>query len=147
MFHVNMSGNVQYSDCSFLKLPTELRRRIYWYLLPHTACIQSTTGTAHVWLRGNTSLLATNHQIHEEAADMLYGDSVWVVEVGFDRIIFRYRRLLVPQMLVPQSTPLFLETVSPRYLERIRTIAINVEHVDDYTGMCVDQIRSGSQLM
>lgn len=63
---------------------------------------------------------------------MLYGTSVFIVEVGYDTIVFRHRRLL-ESGLVPQATPPFLDLLGPN-ISRVRHIAINVEHVDSYTG-------------
>ncbi|KAF2866616.1 hypothetical protein BDV95DRAFT_679922 [Massariosphaeria phaeospora] len=92
------------------------------------------TGNDVVWLRGNISILAVSRQIHEECADMLYGDNMFVVDVAFDRIQFRYR-WRTASYLTPNRDILFLEHFSQRNLLRIKNYVINVEHVDDYTGM------------
>ena len=115
-----------------LKLPLEIRQHIYRFLLPCTTVLRSQAGVAHVWLPGVTGFLATCQQVHHEATELLYGDTVFVVEVGYDTISFRHRRLLESGLL-PQSTKPFLETMRP-HLYAIRNIAVSVEHVDSYTG-------------
>ncbi len=157
-----------------LRIPLELRRLIYGYLLPHTTTfevryqrpvdpptkaeynltlvvrqkngdgewrMQKTapksdreTGNDMVWRRGFTHLLTLNRQIHEEAADMLYGESTFVVDVTFDAINFRYRWRTVNN-LTPNRTFAFLDHFSQRNLLRIKNYIINIESVDDYTGM------------
>ncbi|RAR06840.1 hypothetical protein DDE82_003071 [Stemphylium lycopersici] len=56
--------------------------------LPRT---ERETGNDIVWRRGSTNLLAVSRQVHEETADMLYGDNTFVVDVTFNAINFRYR--------------------------------------------------------
>ena len=92
------------------------------------------TGNDVVWKRGFTHLLTLNRQIHEEAADMLYGDSTFVVDVTFDAVNFRYHWRTVNN-LTPNRTYPFLDHFSQRNLLRIRNYIISVESVDGYTGM------------
>ncbi|KAF1839077.1 hypothetical protein BDW02DRAFT_564422 [Decorospora gaudefroyi] len=92
------------------------------------------TGNDIVWRRGNISLLAVSRQVHEETADMLYGDNTFVVDVAFDAIHFRYR-WRTANNLTPNRTYPFLDQFSQRNLLRIRNYVVNVESVDDYTGM------------
>jgi hypothetical protein len=158
-----------------LRLPIELQRQIYQYVLPHTTSLdvrlqrpvngeqekseynltfvqghpgsgvwqmqktqprtEREIGNEVVWQRGCTKLLAANQRIHDECVDMMYGDSVFVVNVAFDCIDFRYRWSLASSNLTPKGTKSFLDHFSQRNLMRIRNYVINVEHVDDYTGM------------
>lgn len=157
----------------FLRLPVELRRLIFAYVLPHTTVLdvrlqrsplppptpefnltfvrqangdggwrmQRTsprqdreTGHDMVWRRGCTTVLAVNRKVHEEAADMLYGENTFVVDVTFDAINFRYR-WRTENMLTPSRTFQFLDHFSQRNLLRIKNYVVNVESVDDYTGM------------
>lgn len=99
--------------------------------LPRT---ERETGNDIVWRRGHTSLLAVSRQVHEEAADMLYGDNTFVIDVTFDAINFRYR-WRTANNLTPNRTYRFLDHFSQRNLLRIRNYIVNVESVDDYTGM------------
>ncbi|PSN70962.1 hypothetical protein BS50DRAFT_584529 [Corynespora cassiicola Philippines] len=156
-----------------LRLPLELRRQIFQYVLPHTTTfdvrfqrgtgeperseynltfVRQTLGngvwkmqktlpksdreTGHdiVWKRGNIALLMTCHKIHDECADLLYGDNVFVIDVAFDNIKFRHR-WRTANNLTPSRSYLFLNHFSQRNLIRIKNYIINVEHVDDYTGM------------
>ncbi|KAF2199306.1 hypothetical protein GQ43DRAFT_120526 [Delitschia confertaspora ATCC 74209] len=157
----------------FLRLPIELRRQIYHYLLPSTSHSDSNLqcdtvkpeksgyklpyvhqllgpptwklqtrspktdregSNDVVWRRGSIALLGVNHQIHNECVDMIYGENVFVIDVNFDGIRFRYKWLL-PSNLTPNRTYSFLDHFSQRNLCRIRNCVVNVEHVDDYTGM------------
>jgi hypothetical protein len=161
------------ADVPFLRLPIELRRLIYRFVLPHTTTfdvqyqhpssppakaqhnltfVRQTSGTGVwkmqttapksdretgndvVWRRGCTQLLAVNRQVHEEAADMLYGDSTFVIDVAFDKIAFRYR-WRTESGLTPSRSYLFLDHFSQRNLLRIKNYVVNVEFVDAYTGM------------
>jgi hypothetical protein len=99
--------------------------------LPRT---ERETGNDIVWRRGHTSLLAVSQTIHQEAADMLYGDNTFVIDVTFDAIDFRYR-WRTANNLTPNRTYRFLDHFSQRNLLRIRNYIVNVESVDDYTGM------------
>ena len=161
------------ADPPFLRLPIELRRQIYRYILPSTSNIdvraqrgsgepekkeykltfvrqsfgdalwqmQKTfprtdreVGNDIVWRRGTIAILAVNRQIHEECVDMIYGENIFVIDVAFDSIKFRYKWLL-PSRLTPNRTYSFLDHFSQRNLMRVKNYVINVEHVDDYTGM------------
>ncbi|EUC38072.1 hypothetical protein COCCADRAFT_22423 [Bipolaris zeicola 26-R-13] len=92
------------------------------------------TGNDIVWRRGCTALLAVSRQVHEEAADMLYGENTFVIDVTFSAINFRYR-WRTANNLTPNQTYQFLDHFSQRNLLRIRNYIVNVESVDDYTGM------------
>jgi hypothetical protein len=155
-----------------LRLPIELRREIYRYVLPYTyteetrrrnlptkvfvpwkevggasqtlsypmnqALHSFQEGINVFWQRGCTRLLAINRQIHEECADMMYGDNLFVVYIAFDSIEFCYQfRTLAPsnRSLTLKGKKDFLYHFSQRNLLRIRNYVINVEHVDAYTGM------------
>lgn len=89
-------------------------------------------GNDLVWKRGCTSLLATNHQVHEECADLIYGSNVFVIDVTFDTIRFR-QRWRTANNLTPSRDYSFLDHFSQRNLMRIKNYIINVEHVDDCT--------------
>ena len=91
-------------------------------------------GNNVVWRRGLIGILATNHQIHEECVDLIYGSSTFVLDIAYDSIKFRYRWLL-PSNLTPSRSYSFLDHFSQRNLLRIKNYIINVEHVDSYTGM------------
>ena len=92
------------------------------------------TGNDIVWRRGCTALLAVNKQMHEEAADMMYGENTFVVDVTFDKIAFRCR-WRTENGLIPSRQIDWLEHFSQRNLMRVKRYVVNVESVDDYTGM------------
>lgn len=87
-----------------------------------------------VWVRGCTSLLAVNKQIHDEVAAMIYGHSTFLLFVTFSGITFRFRWML-PSGLAPSRTYPFLELMPARYLQLVRKVIVHVDHVDSYTGM------------
>lgn len=87
-----------------------------------------------VWRRGCTAVLAVNHQVHDECVDMIYGDNTFVLTVAFDAIKF-CQRWRTANNLTPSRSYAFLDHFSQRNLIRIKNYVINVEHVDDYTGM------------
>ncbi|KAL1642113.1 hypothetical protein SLS58_005704 [Diplodia intermedia] len=119
----------------FLRLPAELRVQIYGYLLPSTARVPYKHDHGLIWLRGCTSLLATNRQISEECLELLYGQNIFVIEVSYNRIDFRFRWLLPASGLTPNTSYSFLDHFSQRNLQRIRKYLLHVELVDSYTGM------------
>ncbi|KAG4439856.1 hypothetical protein IFR05_004669 [Cadophora sp. M221] len=69
--------------CYFMKIPIELRQRIYGYLLPKKPipARKSKSGRVPlVWLE----ILRTNRQIHEEGNQLLYGTGSFVIEICKD---------------------------------------------------------------
>ncbi|KAF2715039.1 hypothetical protein K504DRAFT_469366 [Pleomassaria siparia CBS 279.74] len=92
------------------------------------------TGNEIVWRRGSIGILGVCKQVHDECVDLIYGDNVFVIDVAFDGIKFRYR-WRTANNLTPNRSILFLTHFSQRNLMRIKNYVINVEHVDDYTGM------------
>lgn len=135
---------------SFLRLPLELRRNVYAYILPHTEAFDlrfqrgngeakqqsesNKEGNEIVWRLGCISILSTCRQIHDECVDMIYGDNTFVIDVSFDAIEFD-KRWRTANNLTPGRPYLFLDHFSQRNLMKIRNYVVNVEHVDDYTGM------------
>jgi hypothetical protein len=69
--------------CYFLKTPTEIRLRIYQYLLPGRDI-----PARHAWFHHHEgdgerlfrNILLVNHQIHEEAIGVLYGNRLFNIE-------------------------------------------------------------------
>jgi hypothetical protein len=71
--------------CHFFEIPIEIRCRVYQYLLPDKAipsrfvtfrCLTTDGGQV------NTAILRVNHQVHEEAAHLLYCTRVFAIEVS-----------------------------------------------------------------
>ncbi|KAF1915465.1 hypothetical protein BDU57DRAFT_518444 [Ampelomyces quisqualis] len=147
----------------FLRLPLEIRRLVYTLLLPHTStgppiqpherphrfltCVrrdgkeswcllnqqQSHPQPPH-WRRGNTALLAINQQIHDETASMLYSENTFVLEIGFDKIEFKYRWRMANGLMPHRDIPWF-DNFSQKNLLRVRRYVVTVESGDEYTGM------------
>lgn len=122
------------STCGFLRLPLELRQQIYGYVLPYTFGDRSRFPEETCWRRGNTTILATNHQIHSEASAVLYGSNRFHVVVEYDRVVFKCQWLL-PTDLAPNRAYPFPDHFRHEYLARIRDYFIRVYHVDDHIGM------------
>jgi hypothetical protein len=75
--------------CYFLKIPIEIRCRIYRLLLPATdiparfyTWRSLTTHIEQVY----TAILRVNHQIHEEATSLLYGTNIFAIAVTEDML-------------------------------------------------------------
>ena len=73
--------------CHLLKIPIEMRLRIYGFLLPdkpiparfrNFRCLTSYDGLVY------TAILRVNHQIHDEAARLLYAVSTFTIELAAD---------------------------------------------------------------
>jgi hypothetical protein len=76
--------------CYLLKIPIEMRLRIYGYLLPdkpiparygNSRCLTSGGGLVY------TALLRVNHQIHDEAVHLLYAPRSFTIELGTDGLV------------------------------------------------------------
>jgi hypothetical protein len=71
--------------CYFLKIPTETRLRIYRFLLPDRPIPARYVNSRNLTTDGErvyTAILRVNHQIHDEAASILYGTSVFTIELS-----------------------------------------------------------------
>lgn len=121
--------------CPLLQVPPEIRLHIYNLLLPCTVNAKS-LGKNHeaAWLPGNTAVLATNRQIHREAAAVLYGQNDFLVGVNYESVLFRFRRLL-KSGLVPQGNPALLDVLSTSNLRSLKNLSVTILHDDSYTGM------------
>lgn len=109
----------------FLALPLELRQKIYNYLLAHETERGST-----IWRRGNTAILATNHQVHDEALELLYGHNTFHIEVKFKGIVCRMCYLTCRDRKRSYGFR-FLEVLTPRTIGYIKHYNINI-FVPDY---------------
>jgi hypothetical protein len=71
--------------CCFLRVPVEIRNRIYGLLLPDTDVPARFSTSRFLTTRGDlvdTAILRVNHQIHEEATRCLYASNVFTIEVA-----------------------------------------------------------------
>jgi hypothetical protein len=105
------------SECALLKLPAELRNRIYEYLVPREEKMLG----IRIWARANWSRtdIAFTHVCHAMRADtlpMLYGSTRWTVQVDRHRDPLRARQ--------------WLETLDKVAVASIRTLGL-------YTDTCV----------
>jgi hypothetical protein len=77
--------------CHFLKIPTELRFRIYSFLLPDRLVPARFSSSEDLrWDNQGCypQILRLNHQIHDEAASVLYGQTTFEIEVSGGTNIF-----------------------------------------------------------
>lgn len=115
----------------------ELRLQIYSHILPYTVKVSNKPLRSIVWKPGETAVLRTSSQVHDECAEVLYGSNTFVFDVAYGRIDFRKRRLIPKNGLTVEKLhrfPLaFLEQAA--YVSRLRHVVININHVDSYLGM------------
>lgn len=119
------------STCMILELPFEVRQEILKYMLPATI---ETRSKGVAWLRGHTAMLTVNKRLYSEGIRMMYGDTIFVIDVTWDSITFAYQWLLA-NGLVPKRTLAFPGKLAERNLANIRNVIVRVHHVDNYTGM------------
>ena len=125
------SLNEPSGTCPLLALPLELRQEIMRYVLPTTF---DKRGKGVTWLRGQTAILMTNKLLHAEGIRMMYGDSLFVIDVDYSNIFFTYQWLL-PKRLTPKRKFAFPGKLAERNVAHIRKIVVRILHVDNYTGM------------
>jgi hypothetical protein len=73
------------TTCYFLKIPTEMRLRVYRFLLPDRPIPARYGNSRNLTTDGEgvyTAILRINHQIHDEAVDLLYGTRVFTIELS-----------------------------------------------------------------
>ncbi|MCJ1336462.1 hypothetical protein MMC09_001738 [Bachmanniomyces sp. S44760] len=143
--------------CRFLELPQELRYQIYDFTLPSTVQRKGTyqrfdtrytIDHGIVWLRGNTSLLATNKQISREAMDVFYGRNTFAIDIAWGGPVFDYQYVWHdgnlaayniaigrPRMLPRRGSMAFPEGLAPGNVKLIGHISVRIHHADRYTGM------------
>jgi hypothetical protein len=72
--------------CHFLKIPIEIRCRVYQYLLPDRViparCMTPPRVMTSNYLRTDMAILRVNHQIYEEATNLLYCTRLFTIEVS-----------------------------------------------------------------
>ncbi|KFY00404.1 hypothetical protein V490_01366 [Pseudogymnoascus sp. VKM F-3557] len=98
--------------CYFLKIPVELRCRIYQFLLPDRAVPARFGSTVYLgsdWKPADTAIFCVNHQLHEEATALLYGTRTFTIEVSENNLIMCniLDKIHCPQFLVT-PTPFML---------------------------------------
>ena len=78
--------SIETDEFRFLSLPLELRRMIYghYFYTPIPICesryrlVEADKDCNIYWLtKCNTDLLAVNHQVHDEARDVLHANTIW----------------------------------------------------------------------
>ncbi|KAL2041822.1 hypothetical protein N7G274_005606 [Stereocaulon virgatum] len=116
--------------CLFLELPPEIREHIYSYMLPST----SDTPRGLAWDRA-APIWATNHQIYNECIGTMYGNSTFLLDVGYNYIDFIYQYRLPSSNLVAKRLLSFPERIAARNRPLMRKFEVWVKELDGYTGM------------
>lgn len=72
------SQPVNSSKCHLLRIPLELRRKIYAFLLD-TKCVQEPTARKHnPWASLDTTICRVNKQIYQESSDVFWSYNLFV---------------------------------------------------------------------
>ena len=101
--------NGAYDRNSFLRLPLELRERIYDLLLPYTETMVNTHPTQHKYIRwrhGHLAIMRTSSAVYAEASRLWYGTRNFQLTCGDDHFAFTPFWLpkgrLLPGILFPK---------------------------------------------
>ena len=130
------SGHTSPQPCHFLRVSLEVRQLIYRYF-----CISGVECTSHPRLWAPTGpkrgwhktgyferdtvlpLLLTCWQVHDEAAEMLYGENIFAFHIS----------------VISQGPILFFQWLAPRYVRLLRKVYIRTGfNVDTYDYDCDD---------
>ena len=122
--------NMGSKRCLFLELPPEIREHIYSYMLPST----SATPRGLAWGRA-APIWATNHQIYSECIGKMYGDSTFLLDVGYNYVDFIYQYRLPSSNLVAKRILRFPQRIAARNRPLMRKFEVWVKELDGYTGM------------
>ena len=113
----------------FESLPLEIRRQIYGYLVPYSDP-EFHQWKNPVWRLRKIEILATNRQIHDEAVDLMYGDSWFFVYVNYDKITFgcdfARRDFCICTLSFSQAAKEFFEEIGTRNVSRIRHLQVYI---------------------
>ena len=113
-----------YDKNSFLRLPTELRERVYDLILPYTEIMVNTTPTQHKYVRwryGHMAILRTCSTVHREASGVLYRTRNFQLTCGDDH--FRFTPFWLPRGRLLPGIP-FPQSVGTVNLMQIRNFTI-----------------------
>ena len=124
-----MDGTQQQGPSLFQSLPLELRRQIYSYLLPYSVRRHDCGKKIPVWQLGSTSILATNRQIHDEAADLMYGNSwFWFIidNEEIDFVFECFKRDIWSEKSRPIPRESFFKDIGPRNVSRISHLQVGI---------------------
>ena len=110
--------------CYLLELPAELRDAIWKLALPTTVRWNDTNVD---WVHGNTSILATNKRIYNEAIGILYGSNTFAINVIWERATFAYMCILSDNLTSMRNLT-FPKHLTARNIALIRHLVIRVHH-------------------
>ena len=115
-----------------LKLPYELRTRIYSYILPST---MEHPDRGIVWCRASAAIWATNRKVYKECISLMYGNPTFLIDIRHDKVEFLHQWVLPQTSLAPKRTFNFPDPIAPRNRPLMRKFHVRVNQVDSYTGM------------
>lgn len=116
----------------FLRLPFELRKQILDLVLP-SSFAEGYKGW--VWQKGNTAILSTCQQIHQEGTRIIYSSNTFVISIHFDHVNFLCQWYSPKLSATCHRSMHLYTTLSSRYLGLMRKFNFRIYGVDDYSGM------------
>ena len=87
--------------------------------------------TRTTWTHGNTTVLATNKMVYNEAISVLYGCNTFAVNVVWQFVTFAYQFIL-PDGLMSLRNLAFPKFLAARNVALIRKLVIRVHHVAEF---------------
>jgi hypothetical protein len=142
----------------FLRLPSELREQVLHLVLPASS-YEGYKGW--VWQKGNTAILSTSRQMHDEGTRIMYSSNIFVVSLYYDQVSFLYRWYRPKLSATPHRSMNLYTTFASRYHGLMRRFNVQIYSMDDYYGMvnygitnlgalalgCSEQLRKACEFM
>ena len=110
---------------NILRLPLEIRSRVYEYILPYTIERPDSNGTMAIWNPGQINLLSVCHVVYEECMDILYGDNIFNINIESNRVRFNKISHSVHSSVIINKHD-FFNVFSERNFCRMRQFLINI---------------------
>ena len=110
-----------YERNSFLRLPPEIRAKIYDILLPHTETMYNTQPTQHKYIRwrhGHMAIMRTCRLVHRESSRLLYSTRDFQLTCGDDH--FRFTPFWLPKGRLLPGVP-FEQSLGERNVAQSRS--------------------------
>ena len=120
---------------TFLRLPLEVREKIYREVLPFTSSKLHRDDSAATWRLGDMALLATCRHVYEECVSIVYGENIFTLVVDSAATVFimpyvsRYGKMRQHRVYD------FYVYFTDRIISRMKRIEVSVNHYADFTSM------------
>ncbi|KAL8678841.1 MAG: hypothetical protein Q9186_004824 [Xanthomendoza sp. 1 TL-2023] len=116
--------------CRLLELPLELRTEIIHYVLP--TCIDHAF-VGPCWIKGTTAILRTSKRLHDEAAQLMYSQATFLINVVWDCTTFVCQWLLSPSS-TRQKQYAFPDVFGKHYFSCMKRFKVVIDKMDTYFG-------------